>query len=198
MIQHQGVPQSSPQPALPRKRRRFWVLLTLGILLPLLCIALFGSSLAFFHTYRVDGQAMQPALAAGEQIIVNKSAYLFSGPSRGDVITFYYPLDPTQVFIKRVIAIPGDTVKVTLNQVWVDGVLLHEPYITQPMNPSVLTLTLKPNEYFVMGDNRPYSSDSRNWGPVPSTYIIGKAVYAAGSQGFRSISTYPDVFSSLK
>ena len=140
---------------------------------------------------------MQPALMYGDTVTADKTAYLFSGPSRGEVIVFHYPPDPTRIWIKRIIAIPGDTIKITTDQVVVDGVVLREPYVTQPVNPSVFTITLTSNEYFVMGDNRTHSSDSRSWGPVPKDYIIGKALYAQGLQGYRTLDTYPDVFSSI-
>ncbi len=199
MMQYYGEPQP-PLTSMPvRKRRRWpWVVLSLGIILLLLCMGLSGYWLMAFQSFRMTGPSMQPALPAGEDVSVNKLAYLFSKPSRGDVIVFHYPADPTQEFIKRVIGIPGDTVKVTQDQIWIDGVLLHEPYITQPVNPQPITLTLSANQYFVAGDNRPFSSDSRSWGPVPLEYIIGRAEWAFGSGGLHSIPTYPDTFSALK
>lgn len=195
-MSYQGVPQPSSPPVSPARHRPwFWLSLSFGIAL-LLCI-MSACPLLFFKTYAVTGPAMQPALSPGDLVFINKGAYLFSGPSRGDVIAFYYPPDPKQIRLNRVIAIPGDTIKITTDQVIVNNATLHEPYITQPVNPSVETITLKSGEYFVMGDNRPNSSDSRSWGPVPKDYIIGKALFATGTQGFRSLSTYPDVFSSI-
>lgn len=198
-MSYQEVPQPSSVPVAPARRRRRWpwVVASLSILVLLPCMVISCYWLLALHGYRVNGPAMLPALSSGDLVTADKSAYLFSGPSRGDVIVFHYPPDPTQLFIMRVIAIPGDTIKITTDQVVVDGVVLHEPYITQPVNPSVETITLKSGEYFVMGDNRPYSSDSRSWGPVPKDYIIGKALYAQGIQGYRVLDTYPDVFSSI-
>jgi|GEM_PF-1421927 len=130
-------------------------------------------------TVRVDGSSMEPTLHAGEEVSVDTQAYASSSPVRGDVILFHYPIDPTQEFIKRVIGLPGDTLKITPNQIYVNGMVLHEPYISAPVNGSPETVTLQANDYFVMGDNRPNSFDSRSWGPVPRNYIIGKVILPA-------------------
>ena len=197
-MQSQGFPGPAWPSAQPGRQRR-WLWLVLVIALPLLlCVLSVCSIRVTFQTFQVGGPAMQPALSAGDEVLVNTLAYAFSGPSRGDVIVFHYPRDPKQEFIKRVLAIPGDTIKEDVDQIWVNGVLLHEPYIAQPLNPQLFIITLKANEYFVAGDNRPFSSDSRTWGPVPSNYIIGKAVYVTGPKDVGFISTYPDVFSAIK
>ncbi|HLY30372.1 MAG TPA: signal peptidase I [Ktedonobacterales bacterium] len=129
------------------------------------------------QNYIVDGPSMRPTLQTNEFILVDKSAYFFSSPQRGDVIVFHFPLDPRKDYVKRVIGIPGDTVTVTAaGIVTVDGVTLKEPYVndlTNPFRPE--TITLGPNQYFVLGDNRGDSSDSRDWGPVPRKDIVGRA-----------------------
>jgi signal peptidase I len=156
------------------------------------------------QTFSVSGSSMLPGLQNGEYVLVNKLAYLFHGPSRGDVIVFHYPLDPNLDFIKRVIAVPGDTIQLTLTQVSVNGVTLKEPYISAPQNscigniPCNKPFTLPPGDYFVMGDNRPNSDDSRTWGPLPSQYIIGKAtVIFWPLSNWQIIPTYSNLFALI-
>jgi signal peptidase I len=151
------------------------------------------------QNYQVDGTSMEPGLHNSEYVLVNKLAYLFSPPERGDVIVFAFPLDTTKNLIKRVIGIPGDTIIVTSTTVQVDGVLLHEPYIQAPGNPSGKQWIVPAGEYFVMGDNRQSSYDSRSWGFVPKSYIIGKAVMIYWPMNnLQFINTYPSVFSAIK
>jgi signal peptidase I len=96
-----------------------------------------------------------------------------------------------------VIGLPGDTIKITTNQVFVNGVLLREPYIEAPVNVPV-SITLKSDEYFVMGDNRPNSDDSRSWGPLPKNYIIGKATVVFWPlSNWEVIPTYSNVYASI-
>lgn len=151
------------------------------------------------QTFRVDGDSMRPGLTTDDYVLVNKLAYLFHGPSRGDVIVFHYPVNPNEDFIKRVIGLPGDTINVTPNQIIVNGVTLNEKaYISAPMNATPRIFKLQAGEYFVMGDNRPFSSDSRTWGPVPSNYIIGKATVVFWPlSNWEVIPTYSTVFASV-
>jgi signal peptidase I len=129
------------------------------------------------QNYRVDGHSMVPTLQDQQYILVDKAAYLFHAPERGDVIVFAYPVDPTQDYVKRIIGIPGDRVQVDqAGVVSVNGVKLNEPYISVSPDPYAPTdMILRANQYFVLGDNRGDSSDSRVWGPVPRQNIIGKA-----------------------
>jgi signal peptidase I len=129
------------------------------------------------QNYRVDGHSMVPTFQDQEYILVDKAAYLFHPPERGDVIVFAYPLDPTQDFIKRIIGLPGDHIVVTQDgYVMVNGVGLRESYISAPANPYPPTDTIVcADHYFVLGDNRGDSSDSRAWGLVPRENIVGKA-----------------------
>lgn len=129
----------------------------------------------------VSGASMETTFSSGEYLIVDQVSYRFEEPERGDVIVFRYPKDPSKFFIKRIIGIPGDTLDiagsvVTLkNKDFPDGTTLTEPYIRE-MAPSVtLTETLGDDEYFVMGDNRNASSDSRMWGVLQRDKIVGKA-----------------------
>jgi signal peptidase I len=195
-----NAPPPPPRP-MPRRRasisRRRAHLAREIIETIVLAVVIFVAIRFSVQTFSVDGNSMQPGLHTGEYVLVNKLAYLFHGPSRGDVIVFHYPLDPTQDFIKRVIGLPGDKVVVNPTQVYVNGALLHEPYIISPENVSI-TITLKPDEYFVMGDNRPNSDDSRSWGPLPKDYIIGKATVVFWPlSNWEVIPTYSDVFASV-
>jgi signal peptidase I len=152
------------------------------------------------QSYRVEGVSMQPGLQSDQYVLVNKMAYLFHAPERGDVIVFHFPLDTSKDFIKRVIGLPGDTISYTSTTVQVNGVVLNEPYISEKANPlGKNPFVVPPNEYFVMGDNRPASDDSRDWGYVPKDYIVGKAVMVYWPLNkWQLISTYPTVFGQIK
>lgn len=151
------------------------------------------------QSYRVQGVSMQPGLVSDEYVLVNKVAYLFHAPERGDVIVFHYPLDTSEDFIKRVIGLPGDTITVTGTTVNVDGTTLSEPYISQRANPTGQKWVVPPDSYFVMGDNRPVSDDSRIWGYVPNYDIVGKAVMVYWPfNKWELINTYSSVFAAIK
>ncbi len=157
------------------------------------------------QSYRVENISMQPSFYSNEYVLVNKTAYLFHDPERGDVIVFHFPLDTSKDFIKRVIGIPGDVITMDSKNVWVNGVKLKEPYISAPsnpdipLNPAANTWKVGPGQYFVMGDNRPASDDSRVWGFVPRSYIVGKAVLVYWPlKSWQFIDTYPAVFAQVK
>ena len=125
---------------------------------------------------RVDGFSMEPTLHNGEFVIVNKLAYQLGDPTHADVIVFRYPRDPDQEYIKRVIGLPGDRVRIINGQVYVNDKLIEEPYIAAA--PRYQSEWVVPdNSLFVLGDNRNNSSDSHNWGPVPMEYVIGRALF---------------------
>jgi signal peptidase I len=133
--------------------------------------------------FRVNGPSMQPNLHTNNLVLVNLLAYDFGSPQRGDVIVFHPPI-PTadgEYYVKRIIAVPGDTIKLTTTAVYVDGRKLNEPYIdilgpADIENPGVVpTITLHKDQYWVMGDNRDNSQDSRFFGPITRSAIIGKA-----------------------
>lgn len=140
--------------------------------------------LAFFiryfivELYMVEGPSMRPTLVNSERLIVNKFIYRFKTPERGDVLVFRYPQDPSRDFIKRVIAIPGDTIELKEGRVFVNGQLLNEPYILEKTRGSYPLATVPEGRIFVMGDNRNNSEDSRfaDVGFVPFDLIKGKAV----------------------
>ena len=151
------------------------------------------------QSYHVEGPSMLPGLHTDEYVLVNKVSYLFHAPERGDVIVFHYPRDTTQDYIKRVIGLPGDTVKVDATHVWVDGILLNEPYISAAFNPvPPQSWKIPPGQYFVMGDNRPVSDDSRYWGDVPQDYIVGKALLVFWpSSNWQIINTHSPVYTQI-
>lgn len=150
------------------------------------------------QSFRVDGQSMEPGLHTDEFVLVDKVAYLFQSPQRGDVIVFHYPLDTSRDFIKRIVGLPGDTISTTSASVIVDGQTLHEPYISLPFNFENDTWKLGPNQFFVMGDNRGNSLDSRSWGPLDRSYIVGKAVVVYWPvSDWELINTFPSVFAAI-
>lgn len=141
----------------------------------LLSAALFLVINALSARVRVDGFSMLPTLHDGEFVLVNRLAYRFDSPQRGDIVVFHYPPDPRQDLIKRVIGLPGDTVSVQGGIVLVNNEPLSEPYIAQsPLYAG--TWVVPEGHLFVLGDNRNDSSDSHSWGMLPFENIVGKAV----------------------
>jgi signal peptidase I len=124
--------------------------------------------------FRIEGHSMMPTLQEGEYVIINKLAYYFDEPERGDIIVLHFPNDRSRDFIKRVIGLPGDQIEVGSREVRVNGVLLHEPYINAPPEYSGQWVVPE-GKYFVLGDNRNNSSDSYTWSFLPREDIVGKA-----------------------
>ena len=172
------------------------------------------------QNFNIEGHSMEPGLHDQELILVDKWTYLFHPPSRGDVIVFIAPPQPSQDYIKRVIGIPGDVITINNTTVIVDGVTLKETYVDPRNNgptfedKPIQNLVVPPDDYFVLGDNRANSSDSRVWGFVPKQNIIGRAalvywplqqdndgflpnvsaVYARVHQGSAALTTLSDTF----
>lgn len=169
--------ESDPEPAVPSKRGSgFWRFLLDIVETVVLSAILFLGINAVSARIRVDGFSMEPTLHNGEFVIVNKLAYQFGEPKHGDVIVFRYPRDPDQEYIKRVIGLPGDRVRIINGQVYVNDELIDEPYIAAaPRYQS--EWSVPKDALFVLGDNRNNSSDSHNWGPVPMEYVIGRALF---------------------
>ena len=136
--------------------------------------------LFLFQPVKVEGTSMMPALADQERVFINKFTYRFgiSSVGRGDTVVFWYPGDPSKSYIKRVIGLPGDTVEVRQGKVYVNGAAIDEPYVESEFRDrgSLEAVKVAEGSYFVMGDHRNASNDSRNWGPVPAGAIFGKAV----------------------
>jgi signal peptidase I len=129
-----------------------------------------------FQVARVEGMSMAPTLEDQDRLIVNKLIYRLEAPRRGDIVMLYYPVNPDKSFVKRVIAEEGDLVRISDGRVYVNDVPLQDDYVPREFRshdewgPNVI----KDGYYFVMGDHRNNSSDSRHWGEVPKKYIIGK------------------------
>jgi len=132
-----------------------------------------------YQPVRVEGTSMQPELRDQDRLFINKFAYHFENISRGDVVVFHYPRDPSKSYIKRVIALPGDTLSIDEGRVYVNGKRIAEPYVPKRYRDdrSVPEMVVPPHEYFVMGDHRSISSDSRDFGPVARNLIYGKAAF---------------------
>ncbi len=169
----------------------------------LLALFLFSGLQATVQNFRVEGSSMQPTLAEDQYLLVNKFLYyrfdgdrlaryipfldiepgearfIFRPPERGEIIVFHFPRDTTRDFVKRVIAVPGDTVEMRSGRVYVNGVIVEEPYLTEPFGRTTMAKrTIGPEEYFVLGDNRLQSNDSRSWGTVPLSNVVGKAWFS--------------------
>ncbi|KKR86966.1 MAG: Signal peptidase I [Candidatus Woesebacteria bacterium GW2011_GWB1_41_10] len=156
--------------------------------LDVLEVVVFAIGIFFFvyllimRPHKIKGQSMHPNFPDGEYLLTQKVSYYLHPPERGDVIVFKPPVSPDDEFIKRIIALPGDRVKVVNGKVYINGEPLNEDYL----EPSLYTaasnflkegeeFTVPDGEWFVMGDNRPHSSDSRAWGPITKKEISGKA-----------------------
>jgi signal peptidase I len=131
------------------------------------------------QAFRVQGTSMLPLLQDGERIIVNKFIYRFHPIERGDVVVFWYPKDPSVSFIKRVVGLSGDTVEIRNGVLYVNGQVVREDYLSPRFrdNDTHLPSEVKKGYYFVLGDHRNSSNDSRSWGEVPEKYIYGRAVF---------------------
>lgn len=132
-----------------------------------------------YQPVKVEGTSMLPRLENHDRLFINKFVYHFEKIERGDVVVFHYPLDTKESYIKRVIALPGDHFRIDDGQVYVNGKPLKEPYVPVQYRDdrSLAEMVIPPGEYFVMGDHRSISSDSRDFGPVERNLIYGKASF---------------------
>ena len=128
---------------------------------------------------RMEGKSMSPTLDDQDRVIVNKAAYRYSAPRRGDLVMFYYPLKPEKSFVKRLIAEEGDQIRIRDGRVWLNDVASEEAYVAEDgrSHDDFGPVVIPQGYYFVMGDRRNNSSDSRHWGYVPKKYIVGRVVY---------------------
>jgi signal peptidase I len=132
-----------------------------------------------YQPVRVEGTSMLPRLEDHDRLFINKFVYRISAIHRGDVVVFHYPRDPEKSYIKRVIAIPGDRISIDRGQVWLNGKRLNETYVPDQYRDarSFAETVISEDTYFMMGDHRSISSDSREFGPVDRDLIYGKAVF---------------------
>ena len=142
------------------------VLISLAIIVPV--------RLFLIQPFYVEGASMEPNFFDKEYLIINEISYRFEEPQRGEVIIFKSPSDRRVYFIKRVIGLPGEKVEIQAGQIYIDGKKLEEEYIANSSSEDIEAITVGPDEFFVLGDNRNNSHDSRRFGPVPSTDIVGK------------------------
>ena len=172
----------NPETAQPTKS--FWNFQEIVNLVFTVLLVVLPIRMILAQPFLVDGASMYPTFKNSEYLIVDELSYLFKTPERGSVIVFHYPKDPSRDFIKRVIGLPGETLKIKDGVVTIinaenpQGLKLDEPYIKLPKEET-LAYTLGEDEYYVMGDNRAQSADSRFWGPLPKSYIIGRPILRA-------------------
>lgn len=166
-------PNSKPEV----QKENFWKELLKLAVLSLVIVVPFR--LFIMQPFVVEGASMDPTFKNGNYLLVDEVSYHFSDPKRGDVLIFKYPKDPSKYFIKRIIGLPGEIVNIKDGKVTImsskfpEGIALDEPYVKWQKADNT-TFTLAQGEYFVMGDNRLQSADSRLWGPVPEKNIVGK------------------------
>lgn len=134
------------------------------------------ASLFFMRAPQVSGLSMAPRIASGEIVLINTVAYRLHAEHRGDIIAFHHDAPAPEIFIKRVIGLPGDRVAVDRGRVFVNGVALREPYVRFADDRSFGAVTVPPGSLYVLGDNRANSDDSRFWGFVPQSAVLGHAL----------------------
>lgn len=162
-----------------KQRRRFfetryWLRdLILSLLLAFIVIVF------LYQPVQVEGTSMMPHLANHERIFINKFVYRFEPIQRNDIVVFWYPLDPSKSYIKRVVGLPGEWISFQNGSVYVNGKALKEPYLPPEYldHQSYPPVYVGPDHYYVLGDHRESSNDSRVWGTVDRKYIYGKAVF---------------------
>lgn len=165
----------SPRPRLRRRGFLYEILETLVLIVAIYALVDLASA-----RFYVDGPSMEPNFYTGQRVIVSRVNYLLGQPERGEIIVFESPdrpnVDPP--LIKRLIGMPGETVEIRDSLVYINGEQLDEPYINEPCtrNCEDRSWTLGPDEYFVMGDNRNRSRDSRSFGPIKHSHVIGEAL----------------------
>ena len=170
-----SVPTPPSSHSLLRHEIRVWtrdLLIAIGLALVIIVF--------LYQPVKVEGTSMAPLLSDQERIFINKFVYRFESIHRGDVVVFWYPLDRTKSFIKRVVGLPGEMVEIRRGVLYLNGQIVPEPYVP----PRYTDVTdygptkVPQGSYFVMGDHRISSNDSRVFGPVPSQFIYGRAVFA--------------------
>ncbi|MEK9168009.1 MAG: signal peptidase I [Patescibacteria group bacterium] len=170
-----NAPENTPKHAI---RTFVWEVVKFAVLALIIVVPI---RMYIASPFLVSGASMEPTFDTGHYLIVDELSYRFEKPKRGEVVVFKYPKDPSKFFIKRIIGLPGETVSINDGAVVIKnaaapaGFILSEPYV-QSQKYDTLEVTLGDTEYFVMGDNRDASADSRIWGPLPENLITGRAL----------------------
>jgi len=195
------IPPPAVEAPPPRRRRRYLTIFREVVETLLLALLIFLAVRSSVQNFKVEGHSMLPSLETGQYIVVNKLAYaqfdlgifdflpffdagddsthhLFGSPERGDVVVFKSPTNPHRDFIKRIIGVPGDEVEIRNNTVYINGEALDEPYTKSPTTCPCGPWDIEEGHYFVLGDHRSNSSDSRVIGPIPEKDIVGKAWFS--------------------
>jgi len=154
-----------------------WMLLRELIETIVLSLIIFLLVRQVIQNYRIESHSMQPTFYEGQFILVNKLAYRLGEPDRGDVVVFHNPSNEAEDYIKRIIGLPGDKLEIYSQQVYINDELLDEPFDKNMFRPDTRygPIVIEPNHIFVMGDNRPNSSDSRRFGPISQDLLVGQA-----------------------
>jgi signal peptidase I len=169
-------PEEGPHQVADRETPRWLGLLRELLETILLTVVIFAVINFATGRFRIEGPSMRPNLEEGQYLIVNKLVYRLHPPQRGDIIVFNHPRNTDRDLVKRVIGLPGESVQIRDGQVYINETLLAEPYITyRATTRGPIQYQLGPDEYFVLGDNRPNSDDSRHWGALKRDQIVGKA-----------------------
>ncbi len=177
-----GLPAGTPPPGFAPAQITVQKTGGIGLWLRDLLVSAIASVLIITFLYqpvRVEGTSMLPRLEDRDRLFINKFVYHISAIERGDVVVFHYPRDPEKSYIKRVIALPGDRVRIDRGIVWLNGKPLIENYVPEEYRDSrsYAEMVVPDDTYFMMGDHRSISSDSREFGPVERSLIYGKAVF---------------------
>lgn len=173
------------------KKNSFWELIKFAIIAIVIVVPI---RMFVAQPFVVSGSSMFPTFEDKQYLIVDEISYILGQPNRGDVVIFKYPLDTKKYYIKRIIGLPNDTVNIQGSDITItntenpEGFKLDQPFILNKSNDNA-HYELKSNEYFVMGDNRTNSSDSRSWGPVPKKDLVGRAFLRL--LPFSKISVFP-------
>ncbi len=169
-----GAPETPSRPS-------FWFDIQVWVRDIVISVAIAAIVIVFlYQPVKVEGTSMMPWLHDQQRIFVNKFIYSFEEISRGDIVVFRFPLDPSKSYIKRVVGLPGDEIEIVDGGLMINGRRTLEPYVqTNYQDRSTYPpVTIPADHYYVLGDHRNTSNDSRTWGPVPQGHILGKAVFA--------------------
>jgi signal peptidase I len=172
--------QSLPQPQIAQPGRRNFPVLAVWLRDLIISLAISAFIIIFlYQPVKVEGTSMMPSLQDQERIFVNKFVYRLEPIARGDIVVFRYPRDPSKSYIKRVVGVAGDRVRIDDGQVFVNDIRLGEDYVPVAYEDerSYPEIVVPRNSYFVLGDHRSMSNDSRDFGPVKENFIYGKAVF---------------------